>query len=64
MGRILEADTSKASPSKDLFESAASILALDTDFRFIVEVDDDDSEDHSLMELAGDILEERLDNTR
>lgn len=36
------------------------MLALDLDLWFTVEVDDD-AEDHSLIELAGDMLEEILD---
>lgn len=36
------------------------MLALDLDLWLTVEVDDD-AEDHSLIELAGDILEEILD---
>lgn len=36
-------------------------LSLTTlELRLVAEIDDDDSEDHSLIELVGDILEENF----
>nr|GEU73371.1 hypothetical protein [Tanacetum cinerariifolium] len=63
VGWILEADWPDASPSKHLNETPVSILPRDSDLRLLFVVDDDDSEDHSLIELAGDMLDETADNT-
>lgn len=50
----------RLSLSKDLRDEIVSTLALDLDLSLTVELDDD-AEDHSLIELAGDMLEEILD---